>query len=173
MSMDRFLNAVKAHAGALDQGQGQPRFGTVASFDPQHYTARVTLQPEGVLSGWLPILAAWIGNGWGMVAPPTPGDQVLVVAQEGEAEHGVIVGRAFSDQAQPPQCNAGEFVLVHESGSFLKLASDGTVRIQGDLHVAGDVYDAEGSLNRLRQHYDQHTHTDSHGDTSGPPKPQD
>ncbi len=171
--MERFLNAMKGQAGALDQGQGQPRFGTVASVDPQHYTARVTLQPEGVLSGWLPILSAWIGNGWGMVALPSPGDQVLVIAQEGQADHGVIVGRAFSDQAQPPQPAAGEFWLVHQSGSFLKLASDGTVRINGDLHVAGDVYDAKGSLDRLRQHYDAHTHTDSRGGGTSNPNPQD
>ena len=103
MSLDRFLNAVKGQSSALDQAQGQPRFGTVASFDPQHYTARVLLQPEGVLSGWLPVLASWIGNGWGMVAPPAPGDQVLVVAQEGQAEHGVIVGRAFSQSTTSPE----------------------------------------------------------------------
>ena len=51
--MDRFLNAVKAHAGALDRGQGQPRFATVASVDPARYAARVSLQPEGVLTGWV------------------------------------------------------------------------------------------------------------------------
>jgi hypothetical protein len=173
MTLDRFINAVKGHAGALDQGQGQPRFATVASFDPQTYTARVTLQPEGVLSGWLPVLASWIGGGWGMVAPPAPGDQVLVIPQEGQAEHGVIVGRAFSDQAQPPQCNAGELLLMHKSGSFLKLASDGTVQVKGDLHVAGDVYDKLGSLSRLRTHYDGHTHVDSRGGTTSTPNQQD
>ena len=173
MSLDRFLNAVKGQSSALDQAQGQPRFGTVASFDPQHYTARVLLQPEGVLSGWLPVLASWIGNGWGMVAPPAPGDQVLVVAQEGQAEHGVIVGRAFSDQAAPPQCAAGEFLLVHQSGASLRLAADGTVQIKGDLHVAGNVYDAQGCLSRLRGHYDSHTHVDSRGGTTSTPNQQD
>ena len=36
-----------------------PRFGTVSSVDPGTATARVTLQPEGVLSGWLPLLTPW------------------------------------------------------------------------------------------------------------------
>lgn len=47
---------------------------------------------------------------------------------------------------------------MHQSGSFLKLCNDGTVQIKGDLHVSGDVYDRNGSLDRLRQHYDIHTH---------------
>ncbi len=38
--------------------------------------------------------------------------------------------------------------------------------MHGDLHVAGDVYDAAGSLSRLRGHYDAHIHTDSRGGTT-------
>src|SRR5713226_7811857 len=100
--MDRLIIALKAHAGGLDAGQGQPRFGTVTSFDPNTYAARVTLQPEGVLSGWLPVLSAWIGPGWGLVAPPSVGDQVLVLPHEGHADHGIIVGGAYSDRSRPP-----------------------------------------------------------------------
>jgi phage baseplate assembly protein gpV len=111
-----------------------------------------------VLTGWLPILSAWVGAGWGMACPPSPGDQVLVLAQEGDAEHGVIVGRAFSDTQRAPAAPVGELWLVHKSGSFLKLANDGTVQVKGDLHVDGDVYDRHGPLDRLRQHYDAHTH---------------
>ena len=169
--MQRFLNAMKSHAAAMDRGAGQPRFGLVTSVDPQRYAARVALQPEGVITGWLPILSGWIGAGWGLVCPPSPGDQVLVLPQEGNAEHGVIVGSSFSDLARPPQgAPAGEFWLVHRSGSFLKLANDGTVQVNGDLHVAGNVYDAHGSLAQLRGHYNQHTHP---GSASTSPSPQD
>jgi hypothetical protein len=169
--MQRFLNAVKAHAAALDHGAGQPRFGLVTSVDASRYAARVALQPEGVITGWLPIASPWVGAGWGLVCPPAPGDQVLVVPQEGNAEHGVVIAGSFSDAARPPQgAPPGEFWLVHKSGSFLKLANDGTVRINGDLHVAGDVYDRAGSLSRLRGHYDQHTHP---GSANTPPSPQD
>jgi phage baseplate assembly protein gpV len=167
--MERILNLIKQQAGALDQGGGQPRFGTVASVNPAMATARVTLQPEGVLTGWLPILSLWTGSGWGMCCPPSPGDQVFVVAQEGDAEHGVIVGCAYSNTHMAPNAPVGELWLVHKSGSFIKLQNDGTIRIQGDLHVAGDVYDQQGALSRLRGHYDEHTHTDSRGAvTSGP-----
>lgn len=164
--MDRFLNTVKACADAVMQGQGQPRFGTITSVDPNSGTAKVAFQPDGVLSGWLPILYPWVGAGWGMVCPPAPGDQVLVLPQEGQAEHGVIAGRIFSTQQRPPLAAVGEIWLVHNSGSYLKLLNDGTVQIGGDLHVTGDVYDSQGSLSRLRTHYDAHSHTDSRGGTT-------
>ena len=168
--MEKFLNAVKAHAAALDRGHGQPRFATVASGDPARYAARVSLQPEGVLTGWLPILTPWVGAGWGLVCPPSPGDQVLVLPQEGDGEHGVIAGGSFSDQARPPQAPPGEIWLVHQTGSFIKLTSDGTIQMNGDLHVNGNVYDSHGSLAQLRAHYDEHNHS-SNG--TSPPSPQD
>jgi uncharacterized protein involved in type VI secretion and phage assembly len=112
------------------------------------------------------------GSGWGMCCPPSPGDQVLVVAQEGDAEHGIIIGSAYSNTHMPPNAPVGELWLVHRSGAFIKLQNDGTIRIQGDLHVAGDVYDQNGSLSRLRSHYNSHRHTDSHSDaTSGTNQP--
>jgi len=167
--VQRFLNALKAQAGAMDAAQGQARFGLVSSVDPAQFTARVQLQPEGVLTGWLPILSAWVGNGWGMVCLPAPGDQVLVLAQEGQADQGVVVAAAYSGSMPAPVAPMGEFWLVHQSGSFIKLCNDGTVQMQGDLHVAGDIYDSHGSLSQLRAHYDAHTHQSP----SSPPKPQD
>jgi hypothetical protein len=178
--MERFLNALKAQAAALDQSQGQPRFATVTSVDPASYAAKVTLQPEGVVTGWLPILSPWIGAGWGLVCPPSPGDQVLVLAQEGDADHGVIVGRAFSDAQRPPAGITGELWLVHSTGSFLKLHNDGSVEGQatawnltGDLHVTGDIYDRHGSLAAFRGHYDVHVHADPQGGYSAGPTPTD
>ena len=161
--MDRFLNTMKMHADAIVQTLAQPRFGTVTSVDPNTGTARLMLQPEGVLSGWLPVLSPWVGSGWGMICPPKPGDQVLVLAQEGAAEHGIIVGRIFSNRQCPPPAPSGELWLVHQSGSYLKLLNDGTIQVGGDLHVNGDVYDSQGSLSRLRGHYNAHTHNDPNG----------
>jgi phage baseplate assembly protein gpV len=171
--MDRFINALKGEAGRLDQIQAQPRFGLVTSVDPVNATVRVMLQPESVLSGWLPLLSPWVGAGWGMSCPPAPGDQVFVLCQEGDAEHGVVVGRAFSNVASSPQAPSGELWLVHQSGSFLKLLNNGTVQISGDLHVAGDVYDSHGSLAELRGHYDGHIHTDSRGGPTSAASEQD
>ena len=166
--MDRLLNAIKGQGAAQDQAAGVPRFGTVTSVDPATATARVTLQPEGVLTGWLPLLTPWVGNGWGLVCPPAPGDQVLVFPQEGDAEHGLILAASWSAQTAPPATPVGEFWLVHSSGSFLKLQNDGTVQVKGDLHVAGDIYDSHGPMSALRAHYNAHIHPPSLSKTNLP-----
>src|SRR4051794_9520439 len=144
--MDRFLNALKAHSGAQDAAAGQPRFGTVTSVDPAAGTVRVKLQPEGVLSGWLPVLSPWVGAGWGVSCPPSPGDQVFVLPQEGDAENGVVAGRTWSQGATVPDTPVGELWLTHKSGSYVRLLNDGTISMRGDLRVDGDVYDRHGSL---------------------------
>jgi len=170
--IERLSNAIKSHASSLDQSSGQIKFATVTSVNSQNSTARVLIQPDGVLSGWLPVLSQWVGSGWGLVCPPSPGDQVLVVPQEGDVEQGIIIGRGYSNKQTPPVAPGGEFWLVHQSGSFLKMCNDGTIRISGDLHVQGDVYDQHGPLSGLRKHYDSHTHSTSNGTTS-PPSPLD
>lgn len=171
--MERFLNALKLQANALDQTQSRPRFATVASVDVTSATARVMLQPEGVLTGWLPVLSLWTGAGWGMVCPPSPGDQVLVIGQEGDADNGVVIGGAFSNKRPPPPAPLGEFWLVHATGTCLKLRNDGSVQVVGDLYVTGDVYDAHGPLSRLRAAYDSHIHVDSRGGMTMRPNNQD
>ncbi len=161
--MDSLLNAIRGQSAAQDAAWGQPAFGVVTSVDPAAGTVRVQLQPEGVLTGWLPVLSPWVGAGWGMSCPPSPGDQVLVLPQEGSAEHGVVAARCWSAKAPAPGTPVGELWLTHRSGSHLRLLNDGTVSVKGDLHVEGDVYDRQGSLDRLRQRYNQHRHGDPQG----------
>lgn len=171
--IDRLTNAIKSHASSLDHSSGQIKFGTVTSVNSQTATARVLIQPDAVLSGWLPVLSQWVGNGWGMVCSPSPGDQVLLVPQEGDMEQGIIIGRSFSNKQLPPVVPGGEFWLTHQSGSFLKLCNDGTLRISGDLHVTGDVYDQHGPMSGLRAHYNSHVHTAGRTGTTSPPIPSD
>jgi phage baseplate assembly protein V len=137
--MHRFFNSLKAQSGALDLAQGRPRFGTVVSVDPKRHAAKVSLQPEGVVTGWLPVLSPLVGAGWGVSVPPMPGQQVFVLPQDGEGEHGLIVGGAWSDASATPGAPVGEIWLTHQSGSFIKLVADGSVQVKGDLHVNGEM----------------------------------
>lgn len=157
--MDRLLNSFKGFSGEQDASIGQPRFATVTSVDPEQGTVRAQLQPEGVQTGWLPVMSQWVGNGWGLSCPPSPGDQVLVLTLEGDAENGVVVGRTWSRDDGIPQAPVGELWLTHQSGSSIRLVNNGTVAIKGDLHVAGDVFDQHGSVKQLRDHYNQHKHS--------------
>jgi phage gp45-like len=170
---NRLANVIKSYAASLDQTSGQIKFGTVTSVNSSNATARVLIQPESVLSGWLPVSSQWIGNGWGMICLPTPGDQVLLVPQEGDAEQGIIIGCIFSTKQIPPAAPIGEFWLVHAAGCSLKLCNDGTIRINGDLHVTGDVYDSHGPMSRLRTNYNEHTHSMATSGTTTLPTPMD
>lgn len=169
---DRLSNAIRAHSQSLDLGSGHNKFGIVSSVNPTTNMARVTLQPERALTGWLPVLTPWVGNGWGMVCLPEPGDQVLVVPQEGDIEQGIVIGACFSKLQRPPTASVGELYLVHKTGSYLRLGNDGAIHINGDLRVSGDVYDRQGALSHLRASYNSHTHSVPNG-TSGPPSPTD
>jgi hypothetical protein len=60
-------------------------------------------------------------------------------------------------------------VLRHGSGAELRLGNDGAVRVQGDLHVSGRVFDSHGPLDQLRDHYNQHVHAS----LGAPPTQQD
>ena len=169
--IEQLTNALKAHSASLDQSAGQAKFAIVTSIDYTTGWAKVSFQPDGVLSGWLPVLSQWIGSGWGLVCPLTPGDQVLVLPQDGDAQQGVIVGGSYSRDQMPPQAPGGEFWIIHKSGAGLKLANDGTIRISGDLHVDGDVYDRTGALSHLRTTYNAHTHIAPPNATTSAPSP--
>lgn len=180
--MQQMLNIARREAKRVLAMIAMPKTGIVTAYDPDNYCAKVKLQPEDVETGWLPIRTPWAGNGWGMLCPPTPGDEVEVGFQEGGKQAGYIKLRAFGDQFRPLPVPAGEFWLAHKSGSFLKFFNDGTVgvhsatainssapiwnhtgnvKVIGDVLVTGDISDLNGlhgSIGYLRQTYNIHTH---------------
>ncbi|HQT43872.1 MAG TPA: phage baseplate assembly protein V [Halothiobacillus sp.] len=164
--MDAFFNSVKHIASGLDRQFGHPRFGVVSSVNPADHTARVFIQPgdannpNGILSGWLPIASQWIGNGWGMVCPPSPGDQVFLTSQEGDSDNYVIIGRVYAAQGgiTPPPAPSGEFWLVHKTGSFIKLLNNGDIASSGNWTHTGSIT-ATGDVIGNGISLDNHTHT--------------
>jgi hypothetical protein len=167
--MNNIFELLSMETERSGQGFAQPRLGIITSSDSSTATAKVLLQPEGVLTGWIPVLTPWAGSGWGMNCPPSPGDQVLVISQEGNSEHGIIVGCLFSNSARPPQAELGEITMTHQSGASIRFLNSGTISLIGDLHVSGDVYDAHGTLSRLRNDYNSHTHHTSNGGLTSTP----
>jgi phage baseplate assembly protein V len=162
---------IKRHAVQAAMQLGVARFGIVESVDTATYTAKVNLQPDGVLTSWLPIAAQMIGNGWGLVTPPNIGDQVIVQPHEGDADNLVITGRVYSQAQVPPNAQAGEFWLVHQSGSFIKLTNDGNMESQAPIWTHTGAFHATGEIIRGFGTGDQvtlggHTH-DQPNDTAG------
>lgn len=143
--MNNLINSIRLVSQTAGQGLARTRVGTVTSYDPNTYSAKVLLQPEGVEIGWLPITSAWCGNGWGLFSPPTSGDTVQLEFQEASMDAGLIVGRFYSDQARPLPAPSGELWAVHKSGAQFKLLNSGAA-LFSDGHGASITLNGDGSI---------------------------
>jgi len=153
-----------------------PCLGVITSLDSANYCAKVRIEPDGVETGWLPIASVWVGAGWGLFAPIPVGTQVEVIFSESNPEIGIITGAIFDDAHRPLDCPEGEFWLVHQSGTCLRLENsgrfygkavagfelEGDVNITGNLTVTKDVTDntpGNGvTVKALRDTYNAHKH---------------
>lgn len=193
--MERFLAGIKRQAAAMDAQAGQPRWGIVQNVDPSRPAVRVLMQPEGVLSGWLPVVQPSAGPGVSSGVIPLAGWMAFVLPDLGDAEHGVVIGFAHNDGAtlpKPPNAPgtggtpsttpaplvAGEWfitafgstVRLCANGDLLLVPGSGTVKIDGNLTVNGYVR-AQGAIVAGYGGGDQvgvqtHTHTQP-ADTHG------
>lgn len=133
--MGALLNTMRAQAALAGSGKASVRLGIVSSYDHANCCAKVRLQPDDVETGWLPVVSPWVGNGWGMFAPPTPGDLVEVQFQEDHIEAGFVCQRFYNDSDRPLDVPSGEFWLVHKTGSFMKLMNDGKFLVNGQAEI--------------------------------------
>lgn len=123
---------------------GRPRLGEVTSYDQDTYSAKVKLQPEGIETGFLPIMSQAVANGWGVQFGPRQGDQAVVIFQEGDSENGVVIGFLFSDEDRPQKVPAGELWLTGQGDTYIRLTQDG-LRSKGDWEHEGD-FKATGTI---------------------------
>lgn len=130
MSIDALFNVIRAHSQMAQGEKTGNRVGEITAYDPNKYAVKVKMWPDTQESlGWIPLASPWIGNGWGLVAGPSIGDQVKIAFDREDQDAGVVVGRMFNDVDQPPAVPSGEFWIVHKSGSLVKFHNDGTVEI--------------------------------------------
>lgn len=112
---------------------------------------------------------------WGFISVPTPGSKVIFIQVDN-----VVYGIA-SDSSDRPSVEEGESSVYRSKDHFIVLKKDGTIAIKasggvdidGDLRVSGDVKDKNGTLARLRQNYNNHTHVGNLGAPTAPPQPMD
>lgn len=151
--MNELWNKMKGAGVAVASQIGQNRWGTIESVKPSDsgYEAKILLQPEGILSGWLPVLSHSVGGGWGIVAPPEQGTQAFIASDTGDGHHGVIIGLSYSLATKPPvpandfnqpdgtPVSSGEIAIVSKKGGLIRLCADGSIHIQGNLRIDGNV----------------------------------
>ena len=97
---------------------GVARHAIVSAVDPVNHACKVTVQPEGVESGWIPDPGFAAGS-LRISSPCEIGTQVLVTPAEGDAEHPVITGRIFDAEVLPAvspvtgqPAQPGEFLIA-------------------------------------------------------------
>jgi phage baseplate assembly protein gpV len=138
---DDLLNLIRREIERFHASRYTERHGLVTSYDPDKHLAKVTFQPEGQESGWLPVETNHMGDGYGILIGLTPGhgkgdgsknagDQVIIRYQEGDFESGKIVKVVHSDQDKPPRVEAGEMLIKHKSGSSISWNKDGEIIIE-------------------------------------------
>jgi phage baseplate assembly protein gpV len=153
--MQTFINAMKAHVGAMLSQIAQPRIGVVTAVDPARHMVKVALQPEGVQSGWVPVTV-----GWSMLELPATGQQVLTVPQEGDADSLHVIGRVFAPaggdapykapsailsplnttgNAQTNIVPGQEVLLRNVSGAVIRLLPDGSIYLHGNVALDGNL----------------------------------
>jgi phage baseplate assembly protein gpV len=153
VSFERLWAAITAHIGSVMRTLGQPRWGLVTGYDPVNHLAKVTTQPDGNQTGWLPILTTWAGNGWGELTPLSVGQQVKLIPENGDANNLVILGPAYSTVRVPPQApNAigggnvaaaeGERIFVSKAGAVFRMCADGSGYFKP---AAGTAFNIDGN----------------------------
>jgi len=137
--MDDLLNIVRREVYRALATVQQGRSGEVTSYDPDKHAVKVRLEPEGVLTDWIPIEVQHTGDGFGIMSAPYIGDQVQIGFQEGDLDTPRIVGRIHSDKQKPPRLKSGEMLMKHKSGSTVFFDESGNVHIksQGNVYING------------------------------------
>lgn len=197
MSIRKMINIVKQQTMLATANLAAPAIGIVTSFDPDNFTVQVQLHPAteddpAIITGNIPLLSPWIGDGWGMFCPPNLNDLVVVLYQQNNYQSALGAMRIFNNTARPLPVPSGEFWLVHASGTYFKMTNDGKLLLNGDVEI--DVTSPEikitasteitvnspsvklgnGSLKKLVTDalisaYNSHVHTDPQGGTTGTP----
>src|SRR4051812_44952521 len=104
--MTRLLNAIKFHTASQDASAPVGRWGVVTGANGA--TVKVTLQPEGVQTDWLPLLSSMVGGGWGLVHIPPNGTPVFCIPDAGDHNNYVVAGATWSAASAPPGAAQGE-----------------------------------------------------------------
>ena len=147
------------------------RIGKVSSFDPANYAVKCLIlpgddeNPNGVETGWIPIGASWAGAGWGVFAPPPLGTMVELQFQEDDLESGLVGHHFFNNIDTPLNVPAGEWWLVHQSGSLLKFHNDGSVEMQAATNLTAGA--PNGILRLVGKQVQVHATQDYRFDANG------
>ncbi|MCE2563666.1 phage baseplate assembly protein V [Komagataeibacter sp. FNDCF1] len=109
-------------AANMANAQAQPGLGLVSAVDPLNHAVKVTAQPAGVETGWIPYAAMQVGT-LRIACVPDIGTHVLLVRLEGDGEHAVCACPVYDAVILPPVSPATGHVA--QPGELLVVAGCG------------------------------------------------
>ena len=119
-----------------------PRVCPISSYDGKgsvKVTVRSDPGSEPIESNWMPLGCIAVGSGWGVMAGPQLGDQVMVAFEGGDVNSGVVIARLYSALAPAMPVPSGEIWAVHETGSSLKFVTSGDVDVNAAANLNASV----------------------------------
>jgi uncharacterized protein involved in type VI secretion and phage assembly len=199
MHIQKLLNIMKLQ-GNLSDSRAYTAIGQIINFDPINYLVDVELlaadsDSPALTTGFIALASPWVGNGWGMFCPPSIGDLCDVHFQEAQLQNPYASLRFYGLANVPLNVPQGEFWLVHQTGTYIKLMNDGSVNINAQSNInltsttqinltapeivlnSAEVNLGSGTLSELMNAtavtiYNEHTHSDPQGGDTGVPNQQ-
>ena len=143
--MNQLLNIMAMRSAMAQSVFSGARQGIITAYDPKEYAIKVSLQPTGEETGWIPLSSPWVGNGYGFAAGPMIGAEVEVNFDSGTVGVGMAGGQFYNNEDRCPGPPSGELWIVHHSGSVLKFLNSGKIVIQD---AAGTAINLNGDGTR-------------------------
>lgn len=144
--MKNFSDMMRGHAESVVSQIAQDQMGIVESYDPSSAAVKVLIQPDGVLSGWIPLgVGAAGGTTFNIV--PNIGDQVMIHNVQGDGENYVVSHSVHSNTDVPPNATAtgqpaqaGDFHMKNSAGAEVYIpAGSNTIHLSGAVMIQGNV----------------------------------
>jgi phage baseplate assembly protein gpV len=135
--MNQLVNHMMLAFNRSQMNVGYAHLGIISSVDAVNYSVKVLLQPEEIETGFIPYCTPV----YGWVAPPSGGEQCLVLFERGNNNVPIGALLLYWDNARAPGVSspgdtaAGEMLLRHSSGSYVKLNNDGKVLVNGQVEI--------------------------------------
>lgn len=172
------LNHMMQAINRNQQNIGYVQLGIITSVNPKNSSIKAQIQPDNYETGFIPYLTPWIG--W--YAPPTSGQQVVVLYQEGSKNVPIGAMVVYTPSMLPPAgLVSGEAILHHSSGSSIKLSNSGDITVNGTTNVNitcphttinnGGTAEFLAKYQELKTAFDNHIHMVGSDPTTAPTVP--
>jgi len=149
--MDDFLDLIRREAQHAIAGRQYKGTLVATSYNPKTHAIKGILVPSEVETGWIPIATQHAGDGYGVMSGPNvgsaenlDGDVFDIEFENGDPNTPIAKHKHFSAADNPPQVQAGELLVKHQTGGSTYFKADGTIVT---THKDGGqmTFDADGN----------------------------